>query len=1627
MSTNTVITEHPTTKQYEEEDKMTNSAPTYLHVTSTDNKAKPHLAYLKISLGALDNDNSEKVVVKALHDSGCAATIINKKIFDTIPNHEIIEVTPTPNTFVVSVTGEQTAVYGQATIYLTFEGQNGIDMRFPLDVHIHSNVDHDFILGRDFTGSDSKLFETREHLYLTNEYDITDVEDFWTRAKNTACCVPIMSTYCKTYMVQSAHTLLIPAFTTASIPCKLADQQLDQLPLTTGDSTIFEVINVSQPRLKSFKNTLFTYENSNDFEIPIYNDTNQEYLLEADRPIADIHIWEENPLVFPIETAAMAELLILESNHAKLKQTLNIDQAKAINNDEILTEEEKLENFYKYLQEGSYAEPMSTYVDRQPSITEMELKDVRPLSDEEVQAQFKINHLKSFERKYAKNMLLKYMKVFSRHEYDIGKSTDIEMDIQIDETKPRIQKFIPLPHPVREPARQILDQMLEFDMIRECNEPSLFCSNLLVTKKKDKSKIRMLLDGRLLNSATIRLPLNLVTQMEIFAHLSGKQHITTMDVSQAFFQIPLAERAQPLTAFYSEAHGKRYCFKRCPQGLKNSPLHLKLLMDKLLGHLSQNVIHYADDILVATDGTMQEHLDMIGKVLQALQDGNIKIRPDKIHIATGTIEFLGIIWNKGNLNIPEAKIKSFMEYPRPNTPKQCKQFVMAMSYYRQFLPRFAEVSFPIMELAPLHHKQFKWTNIQELAFRKLKNMLLQYTSVNIPDPFKPFYVQTDASQYCGAGRVFQKDKEGNELLLACLSRTFTRTERNYGIFRKETLALLYTLKAMDFFLRFAAKIIIMVDAKSILFLRMCKESAGILLRFSIEISKYEAEIYHIPGEQNIISDILSRQNESLDEIIKQHKNRHILTEKQTEEILQRLCIPEGRIFTPEEVKWLLEADSLENPLIATSKKKPQSHAKPGIRPFKNDPKTLGPRKVKMPAESMYRRQGVLLPAYSTQPQTVQPQHISYSDFQIATKLLTNGDVSIKNLIQAQKSDQQISRILQLPKLPPNFVMIEKLLYHKRNGKCRLAIPAAFLDPLINAKHFTVFGLHFSKARIKRDITGKFFVNIAQLNYKLNFLKENCVICQFNNTSPTQHPLTQSNLILSPRTTWACDIIPSLPKSNNDYTAIFLAVDMFTGYIQLQPIKSRQTSELIEAVIRSILIPFSTPKYFRCDSETGMFSSTEFFNFMNPLGIKFLPCSTGAPWSNGAAERAVQTIKLGLKKFIQQEHTHNKWDEYLHFFCGSHNKSTSVYGHAPEELMFGFLNPNPSDLFQLWPNVHDPNEYLKQIVGPAEQARKETQIEQNKRINQNITYRNQKLVKKTFRVGEIILQKQLQCASGPGKAFQPKYNGPYVIISIDDDLSSAVIEHMETNQQTRAHFSNITKLNYHPQHHRFPEKYDSQLLAFLPEKYSKDIYYPSDKRKRNRQTSFEKDSKNLPTFIAPSHFPEFVIDEFVDIQTDQKESEKENISQKEIKSDINDDIENIDEAVIDSMYPDDLLDEFSPNDDSNIEANITPDPIKPNINTPLVISSQEIDILSQQQEKDEEILKERTKENTKKNRRIFVPQIFSKEIVDRRNDKSAEEKDTENTFEPTKELRVSSRLKKPPDRYQANLSTVQLLR
>ena len=1411
--------------------------------------------YVKLSYGQYDN----KLQVKALHDSGCAKSIIHSKIFEKIPNYEKIKITPLPNVRITSFSGERTNVLGFVTLNLTFEGDNGNRLSFLHDVLVHDKLEHDFLLGRDFTGSPVKVLETNNHIFFSTTTEANSIENLWERQKRNYVDVPIICKEIQTHQVNSNCESWIPPHSLVGVIGHLKhDNYIPILGKSKNDSAAFEVQNLQQPILK-FPSALLNMENTQEIAIPVYNPTSEDIFIPANAPLAKIKFWEQQNPIYNLNIS-MDESINFNCNNVH------------INSDEIMTEEEKNDAFQEYLETGKFQMPMSSYIEKTPSITEMSLKNIKPFSEKEFEKQFDIDHLPPNARKQAKRIFYKNKNVFSKHEMDLGCSENVEMDIEIDHTKPRIQKYYPLPYAVRDGVRTILDQMLEFNIIRECPEPSLFVSNLLVTKKKN-GEYRILLDGRLLNNAMIRKATTLVAPLEIFAALAQKKYVSIFDVSNAFFQIPIKFSDQPLTAFYSEAHGKRYCYTRAPQGLKNSPLYLKLLMDRMLGQLSKYVIHYADDVMIATDGSLAHHLDIIDKVLRQFNKEKIKIRPQKMEIAKPQIEFLGVLWKQGTLNIPKARVQAFLDMTKPNTPKRVKSFVCAMSYYRRFIPNFANLAKPLMDISNVHPKQFKWLKVHEDAFKSMLNAIEHNTSLNLPNPQETFYVQTDASDVAGAGRIFQKDKDGNEKLLACVSRTFTKAERKYGVFRKEVLALLYCLKSMDFFLRFAPKLVFLIDAKSIIFLRLCKESAGILLRFSLELSKYEAEIHHIPGAKNEISDLMSRAHKDIDTIISENRQKNILSEKQSAVILNRLTIPSGQIFTSEEVACLLEMDSLPGP--PTKRKKPESKSKFGIRQIKNTPQTMGEKNVKLPPTS-HRRPGVILPKQNdykfnkynnnnTKNQRNNKQecndkcynnslglicshtNVSYSEFGNLSKIILPGSMSKKTFADIQETDHVWGPLLKKTILPVGYKKIDGMLFKTNNSNYRLCLPSSLLEAIIVSKHFTVMGLHFSKSRIRRDIMRRYFCHIPSLNKRLKEVVKSCIQCQFNASSPQTHTFKPIDIVFAPRVSWAVDIIPSLTPTENGNNAIFLAVDMFTGYIQLQAIKSRHASEMIEAVKTTILNPFGIPKYFRCDNESGMANSAEFLKFMEPLKINFMPCSTGSPWSNGAAERAVQSIKKAIRHFIVQEKTPEKWDSYIHFFTLAHNKSANVYNYSPEELHFGVQNPSTTDLIELWPQFSDRDEYMEKIVPIAIEARNSARLKALQKNKKVMTYRNQNRREKVFSPGQIVIHRQLQVSTGQGGALKPLFTGPYVIDSIDKDNSSATIEHLHTKQQMQAHFTNMQLLQYDPSMARLPAEFDENLNQFLPEKDSLERYHPKaiERRKRlneERRRSRERESQ-----------------------------------------------------------------------------------------------------------------------------------------------------------------------------------------
>jgi hypothetical protein len=338
-----------------------------------------------------------------------------------------------------------------------------------------------------------------------------------------------------------------------------------------------------------------------------------------------------------------------------------------------------------------------------------------------------------------------------------------------------------------------------------------------------------------------------------------------------------------------------------------------------------------------------------------------------------------------------------------------------------------------------------------------------------------------------------------------------------------------------------------------------------------------------------------------------------MPEQQTFALLNRLRMPEGEIFTKEEVAFMLEAPSLPS---LDQKPKKKTTAKEGIGPMKNCASTLHNRRFNLPCE-VKNATGALIPAHSCSftAMNLQCYHVnsmSYTDFKTVSRAVLTGTLTPEQFKQAQRDDEYIAYLIKRKKKLKKFIMIDDLFYFKNQFNLKLVMPSSLLDIVINAKHFTVFGLHFSRSRITRDIQQIYHVQQSVLTEKLKTLVKNCLICQFNATSKKINICDARTTFTRPHTTWAVDLMPNMVMTKKGNRVALLAVDLFTGYIQICPMLDCKTETLIEAIRKTIIKPFGIPKFLRSDNEPGLWRLNKFFEFLQPLGTKFFPTSVGSP-------------------------------------------------------------------------------------------------------------------------------------------------------------------------------------------------------------------------------------------------------------------------------------------------------------------------------------------------------------------------------------------------------------------------------
>ena len=206
-----------------------------------------------------------------------------------------------------------------------------------------------------------------------------------------------------------------------------------------------------------------------------------------------------------------------------------------------------------------------------------------------------------------------------------------------------------------QPERAEVHRQIEDLLAKGFMQPSqsLYGSPILFVKKKDGG-LRMCIDFRALNKATIRNNYPLPRIDDLLDQLHGSTVFSCLDLQQAYHQIRLRDEDVQKTAFTTPEGLFEYkvlCF-----GLTNAPATFQALMNDVLHeHIGKYCLVYLDDILIYSRSP-EEHLEHLKRILSSLSKHKLFAKLSKCRFALKQVQFLGHILSADGVQPDHAKV-----------------------------------------------------------------------------------------------------------------------------------------------------------------------------------------------------------------------------------------------------------------------------------------------------------------------------------------------------------------------------------------------------------------------------------------------------------------------------------------------------------------------------------------------------------------------------------------------------------------------------------------------------------------------------------------------------------------------------------------------------------------------------------------------------------------------------------------------------------------------------------------------------------------------------------------------------------------------------------------------------------
>ena len=445
----------------------------------------------------------------------------------------------------------------------------------------------------------------------------------------------------------------------------------------------------------------------------------------------------------------------------------------------------------------------------------------------------------------------------------LGPPVHFELDPAVTPVQMPVHR---VPLSKRKEELEFIQKYVEAGILKKVTDPTPWCSNELIREKPATSdrprKFRVCIDPSQTINKAIKRP---VFQMPILTenlHKLRKARIfSIIDVKDGFFNIPLDEESSLATTMHTTAG--RYRWLVMPFGVSSAPEEFQMRLNTALEGV-ENIVIQADDILVfgvgeTDDEAEKDHdLALLNLAERGIQ-ANIRFNLPKLKFKLPRVMYNGEILTKDGVEPDPEKVKAIIDMPPPTDKPGLHRYIGMLTYLSPFCPNLSSVLQPLRQLLQ-DDQMFIWSEIQQTAFEKSKELISQAPVLSYYDTQKPVILQVDASSHGLGGALLQPDEQGKLKPVAYTSCSLSSAEKNYAQIEKECLAICQAMSKWDFWLYGNKQITVHTDHQPLVtILKKPLNKAPLRLqRMIMRLQRWSFEIVYKKGTSLHIADALSR-------------------------------------------------------------------------------------------------------------------------------------------------------------------------------------------------------------------------------------------------------------------------------------------------------------------------------------------------------------------------------------------------------------------------------------------------------------------------------------------------------------------------------------------------------------------------------------------------------------------------------------------------------------------------------------------------------------------------------------------------------------------------------------------------